>query len=90
MFDHFLTSILQVVIVLDVLGAITYFVLGGLKRRDRKALEKAPAPLALQVEPLQKPFWKRFFWRQPHPVPATEGDFTQLQRILYSFREGLA
>lgn len=89
MFDHFLSSILQVIIVIDVLGAIAYFVLGGLKYRNRKASQAVTEPSPVEVVPLQ-PFWKRFWPRRPEPVPATEGDFAQLRNILFSFREELA
>ena len=90
MFDHFLSSILQVIIVIDVLGAIGYFVLGGLKHRNRKTSQAVIQPSPVEVTPLRQPFWKRFWQRRPEPVPATEGDFAQLQNILFSFREGLA
>ncbi|MBT4500950.1 MAG: hypothetical protein HOC74_24685 [Gemmatimonadetes bacterium] len=90
MFDNFLTSILQVVIVIDVLGAIAYFVLGGLKRKKRQALEQSGHAQPAEVIPLHEPFWKRFSWGHPRPIPATEGDFDQLRQVLYSYREGLA
>jgi len=89
MFDNFLTSILQVVIVIDILGAIAYFVLGGLKRKKRLALEVSGKESAPEIVPLRQPFWKRLSLRQPRPVPATEGDFDQLRRVLYSYQEGL-
>ena len=37
MFDHFLTNLLQIVIVIDVLGAIAYFALGALRKQKRGA-----------------------------------------------------
>ena len=33
MFDQFLTSVLQVVVVVDILGVIAYFVLSGLRSK---------------------------------------------------------
>ena len=102
MFDHFLTSILQVVIVVDILGAIAYFVLGGMKQKKRQALQATLNEQTVEVVPLRKPlrerfaskspfaFFKRFSRNRPRPVPANQGDFDQLRRILYSYQEGLA
>ncbi|MEW6751755.1 MAG: hypothetical protein AB1505_12380 [Candidatus Latescibacterota bacterium] len=85
--DHFLTALLQVVIVVDVAAAIAYFVLGGLKRSRRRQLEGgtiAP-PQALRL-----PLWQRLLRRGPPVEPPTAGDLAQLQRILRAFEEGLA
>ena len=79
MLDHFLTSVLQLVIVIDILGVIAYFVLGGLKRGTTQPTASG------------SPFWDRLPWRRPRAVaPATDGDFSQLRRVLYSYQEGLA
>ena len=82
MFDHFLNYILQIVIVLDVLGAIAYFVLGALHKQNR-----ATPPIELKNPSL----WQRLFARsQPQAVPATDRDFARLQEVLYGFQLGLA
>jgi hypothetical protein len=85
MFDHFLTFVLQIVIAIDVLGAIAYFVLGALKGRSRKTSD----PVVLELAPPRPSLWQRLFCR-PRPALATEGDLTRLRRVLYSFQEGLA
>ena len=82
MLDHFLNNLLQIVIVIDVLGAIAYFALGALKKKKR-----VPIPIDLKGPTL----WQRLFARQkPQTVPATDKDFARLQRVLYGFQEGLA
>jgi hypothetical protein len=82
MFDHFLTYILQIVIVLDVLGAIAYFALGALRKQKR-----ATPSIELKGPSL----WQRLFARsQPQTVPATDRDFARLQEVLYGFQVGLA
>lgn len=102
MFDYFLTSILQIVIVVDILGAIAYFVLGGLKQKRRQALQAVLNEQTVEIVPLRKSlrerfassnpfaFLKRCSWIQPRSATANQGDFDQLRRILYSFQEGLA
>ena len=81
MFDHFLTYILQIVIVLDVLGAIAYFALGALRKQKR-----ATPPIELKGPSL----WQRLFTRsQPQPAPATDRDFARLHKVLYGFQVGL-
>ena len=82
MFDHFLTYILQIVIVLDVLGAIAYFALGALRKQTRTTPpndHKGPT------------LWQRLFARsQPQTVPAPDRDFARLQEVLYGFQVGLS
>ena len=82
MFDHFLTNLLQIVIVIDVLGAIAYFALGALRKQKRGA-----TPIEIKGPSL----WQRLFaGQQPQTVPATDRDFARLQRVLYGFQNGLA
>lgn len=86
MMDHFLNSLLQVVIILDVLGLLAYFVLGGLKRK-KKAI---PAPVVQLAGP---GFWARL--RQRLPVGAGSREdldeaLDNLKRVLYSYQQGLA
>ena len=89
MMDHFLNSLLQVVIILDVLGLLAYFVLGGLKRQ-KKAI---PAPV-VQV-PDGPGFWSRLRQRLPVQVGGQGGEnldlaLDNLKRVLYSYQQGLA
>ena len=82
MMDQFLTTILQVVIAIDIIGAIAYFVLGGFKSKDGEK--------NIALEPPTASFWSRFLRRrQKALVPATESDFDKLRRVLYSYEEGL-
>jgi hypothetical protein len=97
MFDAFLTSLLKVVIVVDIVGAMAYFVLGALKRNKRRSLEPdaagpscAPAPRPPWSRRLALARWIRWPSRGPRPVAATDSDFTRLRHILNSFEEGLA
>ena len=99
MFDEFLTSLLKVVIVVDIVGAMAYFVLGALKRSKRQAQE--PAAAADTRQPISRRHWwspqlalsrlQAIRWprRKPRPVAATDSDFVRLRRILNSFQEGL-
>lgn len=98
MFERFLTSVLQVIIVLDVIGAVAYFALGALKYRRRQA----EAGLYLPAAPARRPgvrerlaasfpgFARMLPWRRPRLALAGSSDFDQLRRVLHSFREGLA
>tara|TARA_Y100000588_G_scaffold359107_1_gene417825 strand:- start:329 stop:580 length:252 start_codon:yes stop_codon:yes gene_type:complete len=82
MLDQFLTTILQVVIVVDVIGAIAYFVLGGFKSKKN---EKTVA-----MEAQTSSLWSRLTRRrQPQMVAAQPSDFDNLRRVLYSYEEGL-
>ena len=83
MLDHFLTSLLQIIIVVDILGVVAYFVLGVLKPKPQK--EAVPLRSGESI-------WTRLPWfRRPRPaVQASDADFDQLRRILFSYQEGLA
>ena len=59
MFDNFLTSILKIVIVVDILGAIAYFALGGLKAKRRQALQVSLGDQTADIALLKKPFRER-------------------------------
>ncbi len=87
MFEHTLTSLLQIVIVIDLVGAAAYFVLAGLRRNRRRAAA-APAGLAGQAPGSR---WTSSWGAAPQPQPAVaaDGEFGQLRRILDSYREGL-
>ena len=78
MSDNFLTSGLEIVVVLDLLGLIAYFALALLKPRHRPA--GSPSRPSSSVTPY-------FFWRRP--LPATRlGDLTRfLTRPLSSRRK---
>lgn len=88
MMDHFLNSLLQVVIILDVLGLLAYFVLGSLKSK-KKAL---PAPVQVPAGP---GFWSRLRERLPAWAGGQGGEnledaLDNLKRVLYSYQQGLA
>jgi hypothetical protein len=94
-FDHLLTSVLQVVIVLDVLGLVAYFLLGGLKsRRQRKALQLAPVPVDAPAS--ARSLFHGLSWRRAPSaaaVPAAvslEVAYADLRRVLDGYHEGLA
>lgn len=84
MFDNMLTSLLQIVIVVDLLGAAAYFVLAGMRHRRRQAAQLESLPV-----PAQPPFWARVWGQRPQPALATDGDYGQLRSMLDSFRDGL-
>ncbi len=85
--DHFLSSLLQIVIVLDLLGLLAYFVLGALKRR--KKAEAAPvAPI-----PAEPGLWRRFRQRlsfRPGNQEDMDAALDNLRRVLHSYQQGLA
>ena len=88
MMDHFLNNLLQVVVILDVLGLLAYFVSGALKRQ-RKVV---PAPIQLPAEP---GFWARLRDRLPARIGGQGGEnldaaLDNLKRVLYSYQQGLA
>ncbi len=91
MFDHFLTILLQVVIVVDLIGAVAYFALGALRRKQRASespltAEQSVHPIALGLEP-------RSFWQKLIPSRrmafARSQDIDKLRQVLYSFQDGL-
>ena len=105
MFNDFLTSLLQIVVVLDVLGVVAYFVLGALKPRSRTVASTSFGDTA----EVRYPFWRRALVRirAPHlglgahghvsgnrPRVRTSDSLDQalgnLKRVLYSYQEGLA
>ena len=97
MFNDFLTSLLQIVVVLDVLGVVAYFVLGALKPKSRTV---ATTPFGDTAE-VRYPFWRRALshLKTPRLSPrrhlAATGDSMEaalgkLKRVLYSYQEGLA
>ena len=86
MMDHFLNSLLQIVLVHDVLGLLAYFVLGSLRAKKK--------PASVQV-PSEPGFWARL--RQRFPATAAEqpsedldAALGNLKRVLYSYQQGLA
>jgi hypothetical protein len=87
MFEHTLTTLLQIVIVIDLVGAAAYFVLAGLRRNRRRA-GVTPTGLAGQAP---AGGWASPWGAPPQPQPAVTADseFGQLRRILDSYREGL-
>jgi len=97
MFDEFLTSLLKVIIVVDVVGAIAYFVLGTLKRRKRQDLESGlePEKPALRASPGRRGALAVARWIPPwlrpgrKGIPATEAEYAQLRQALSSLTEDL-
>lgn len=88
MMDQFLNSLLQVVVILDVLGLLAYFVLGTLKRQKKVV----PTPIQLPAEP---GFWSRLRERLPRRIGGAGGEnldvaLDNLKRVLYSYQQGLA
>lgn len=74
MLEGFLTSALEIIIILDVIGIAAYFILGGLRKRDRRSA--SPPPLAIEPANTQ------------NAVPLH--DATQaFSRVLYGFEKGL-
>ena len=83
MFDQALTSILQIVIIVDILGVIAYFALGALRptQKNRSHVSESRSPGSYLP-------WQRR--NKLQPIPATATEFDQLRRVLYGFRNGLA
>lgn len=83
--DHYLNSVLQVIIALDVLGIVAYFVLGGIRSRASKK-QLVPQP----VTPRPASLWNRLRWRSScEPAESLEPAFANLRRVLYSYQQGL-
>ncbi len=88
MMDQFLTHLLQIVIVLDILGALAYFLLGAL-RRAKRAEGEQPQTVPLHSD---SSLWREL-WLKVRPrrrltaVPAQ--DMERLRSVLNSFEEGL-
>ena len=83
MLDHFLTTVLKVIIAIDVVSAVAYILLGGLKRREPSSPEPVVAPPASAG-------WRRWPWRRRgQTVLPTSGDWERLRQVLYGFQQGL-
>lgn len=101
MLDQFLTKLLIVVIVLDVVGVVVYFVLEAMAQHKRRIQEPIPLPpLPAARRRSRDAGGSRWFSgrlgrllqlrQRPAVPPATEADFVRLRKILSSFNEGLA
>ncbi len=84
MFDHILTTLLQVVIALDIIGAIAYFTLGWIRRQKRQEEQ----PMVVELHSPQISFWQKL-WPRSQPALANVQDVDKLRRILYGFQDGL-
>ena len=84
MFDHFLTAILQIILVLNVCAIVAYFVLGGLKPKTGSATDGAG------IRELVHSLSARWPWRREPALQAQAADFANLRRVLYSYGDGLA
>lgn len=90
MLNEFLTQILQVIIAIDILGVIAWFVLGA-RRKASESVEETPVSA---VEPVRAPTaWQKLTGKR-QPIPATEPGidqaFGQLRRVLDSYGNSLA
>ena len=74
MLEGFLTSALEIIIILDIIGIAAYFILGGLRKRDRR---RAPTP-SLAPE----------FAEANVAVPLQDAA-QAFSRVLYGFEKGL-
>lgn len=101
MSDSFLTSVLEIVIVVDLLGVIAYFVLALLKPRHRPMESPSPAPSSTPPYSL----WgrliaatglgslarkKRTSSDRPLARESLEVAFGDLRRVLFGYEKGLA
>jgi hypothetical protein len=98
MFDEFLTTLLQIFIVIDLIGAVAYFALGALRRKRRvnePTADQTTPPRALALD--DRPLWKKLFpsrlWQKLNPGQrfafARSQDIDKLRQVLYSFQDGL-
>ena len=82
MFDHFLTSILQIILVLDVLAIVAYVVLHRFKRTSveprHPVFSSAFRPITDRLRRHREPL-----------VPAEAADLANLRSVLHSFGDGL-
>jgi hypothetical protein len=87
MIDNLLTSLLKVVIAIDILGTIGYFILDSIRKNKNRTASPGVLPVVVSVSPSDR---KRFPWPGRRSGKPTEGDFAQLQQVLHSFHEGLS
>ena len=105
MFNDFLSSLLQIVIVIDVIGVVAYFVLTALRPRETET-PRAPAPqpapgqsrsdrgprlaLLTRVRTSLGRLVPRRRGRGQHTTSeGLEASFDRLRRVLNSYQEGL-
>ena len=92
MLNEFLTQLLQVIIALDVVGVIAWFILGARRRSEASTATVTPATTAVQADTPSA--WQKLTGRRPAPVAARTGGidqaFGQLRRVLDSYSNGLA
>jgi hypothetical protein len=91
-FDRFLTSVLQIVILLDFAGLVAYVLLSGIRSsRQRKGLAAAAAPATSARTPLRGLLWRRSALASTGPAaPSLDLAYADLRRVLDSYHEGLA
>jgi hypothetical protein len=98
MFDDFLTTLLQIFIVIDLIGAVASFALGAMRRKQRASeptTNQVAQPLTLVLD--DKPLWKKLIpsrlLQKLNPgnrlAFARSQDIDKLRRVLYSFQDGL-
>jgi hypothetical protein len=103
MFNEFLTSTLQVVLVLDVVGVIAYFVLSAARSRTPAPEAAEPASPSPAREQRANPLWHKLIGprkaAQAAPPqaamasirePSLDSALGQLRRVLDSYRTSLA
>ena len=113
MFEHFLTDLLKIVVVLDVLGVIAYFLLGALKPKPGIEPGDLVHPEPIPSSPIAPSpassragrFGQLRIWlatsasrllpgrRESHAAASAaslDAAFVRLNRVLHSYRDGLA
>ena len=104
MFNEFLTQTLQVILVLDVVGVVAYFVLSARKRAHKPVFAEAigSEPVAAPVSGDGSLWHKLIHPRRASPAlcptqtsgatqqPTLESSLGQLRRVLESYRTSLA
>lgn len=93
MLNDFLTHTLQVIIILDVVGVIAWFVLAA--RRDRSTSAELPAPsMAVDESLVETSAWQRLTGRPARaaaaPQTGMDDALGQLRQVLDSYRSSLA
>jgi hypothetical protein len=80
MLERFLTSALEVIIILDIIGIAAYFILGGIRAKKRQTSQETllnTDHATTESSPLSPP-----------PLPLNEAAQT-FSRVLYGFQKGL-
>lgn len=87
MFNAFLTTALEVILLLDILGAIIYFIVSGIVRARKQSTVRPAVPVPVASYPVGAPAYTAFTPNTPYfssvasPSPSAHGGWSGLRGL---------